>query len=469
MIPRLFGTDGIRGRANQAPMTPDVVVKVGQAVAAHFQRSDVQANTTQPDHPFYTAFNPYVEQAGTEHPLTVVVGKDTRLSGYMIESALVAGLVSQGAHVIMLGPLPTPAVAILTRSLRAAVGIMISASHNPYFDNGIKFFDARGVKFSRETEMAIEQLVFEGVPSPQGECGKSIRLDDSAGRYVEFAKATFPKGQDLAGMKIVLDCANGAAYKVAPRIFWELGASVIPLGNKPNGRNINEQCGALHPDHLRECVLESQADLGIALDGDADRLILMTPQGHAATGDQILAMIARQWQQCGSLSGGVVSTTMSNAALKTYLTSLGLQHFESDVGDKHVVELMRQTHSNLGGEESGHIILSDYTTTGDGIIAALQVLSVAKASGKTLDELFPVFQPFPQLIRSVPWQTFMTPQYLADLKMTLTQRLSTDSHVVLRKSGTESVLRIMLQGPDAAELTELMDEVTREGALQAYV
>lgn len=473
MTVRLFGTDGIRGRANVFPITPDVMVRVGQAVAHIFQAPSVleaKADSTLQDNPLNQGqtlgdnFNPYVDPAHPHHRLTVVVGKDTRLSGYMIESALVAGLVSHGAHVIMLGPLPTPAVAMLTRSLRADVGIMISASHNPYKDNGIKFFDANGVKLTGSTEAQIEKLVHEGLPCPLGECGKSMRLDDAAGRYIEFAKATFPKGQSLAGLSMVLDCANGAAYKVAPRIFWELGASVRTLGDQPNGRNINESCGALHPEKLRQVVVETHADVGIALDGDADRLLLMTPKGQVVSGDQILALMAREWSRRGCLTGGVVSTVMSNAGLRKYLESHGVNHFEADVGDKHVVELMQQTNSNLGGEESGHLIFGDATTTGDGIIAALQVLSFLRPQGPTLDDLFPVFQPLPQVKFSLPRTDTMTPEWVAELQAQTERFLPKDSRLLIRRSGTEPVLRVLLQGEDEKALREAWERAFREMA-----
>lgn len=459
MTLRLFGTDGIRGRANVAPMTPDVMVRVGQAVARVFQTapffSAEQRDAQQAISEFIPGreFNPYVDSTHTPHRLTVVVGKDTRLSGYMIESALVAGLVSQGAHVMMLGPLPTPAVAMLTRSLRADVGVMISASHNPYEDNGIKFFDANGVKLTRDVETRIEQLVHEGVSD--GECGKSMRLDDAAGRYIEFAKATFPKGQSLAGLNVVLDCANGAAYKVAPRIFWELGASVKTLGDQPNGRNINEACGALHPERLQQAVMEAHADVGIALDGDADRLLLVTPRGQTVTGDQILAFVAREWSQTGRLTGGVVSTVVSNAGLHRYLEGLGVPHYKSDVGDKFVVELMRKTGSNLGGEESGHLILGDATTTGDGIIAALQVLSFLNPQTASLDDLFPVFEPMPQVKYSLPRTPQMTEEWIISLRRRLEERLPEGGQVVIRCSGTEPVLRAVLQGESESLLKQV--------------
>ncbi|MDR1207871.1 MAG: phosphoglucosamine mutase [Holosporales bacterium] len=448
----IFGTDGIRGRANQWPMTPDLVLQVGRSIALRF-RHDAPLTTASA----YKHFNPYVDHAN--HQFTVVIGKDTRLSGYMIESALVAGLVAEGANVIMLGPIPTPAIAMLARSLRADIGIMISASHNPYYDNGIKFFDSNGVKFSEEIECEIETIVKELLSCnsfkqyPIRDCGKSMRLDDAAGRYVEFAKATFPSSLSLEGKKIVLDCANGAAYKVAPRVFWELGASVISLGDMPNGRNINEDCGALHPESLQKCVLEVGADVGIALDGDADRLLLVTKKGQFINGDQIIALIASEWSQNGPnenerniskrLKNGVVTTFMSNIGLKKYLEGLGIPHMEADIGDKNVFALMQSSHCNLGGEESGHIILSDYTTTGDGIIAALQVLGIVQ--NRNLDDVFPVFEPYYQIISSFKLNESMTDELISNLKHDSETSLGKEGRVVIRKSGTEPLLRVMVQ------------------------
>ncbi|MDR1907797.1 MAG: phosphoglucosamine mutase [Holosporales bacterium] len=533
---RLFGTDGIRGQANAWPMTPDVIVQVGRAVAIYFQKNSASSRKrksiytgvsnecgqeTEKSREFaltkspqlfcegvdevrplpHKHFNPYVDHAN--HQFTVVIGKDTRLSGYMIESALVSGLVSEGANVIMLGPVPTPAIAMLARSLRADVGIMISASHNPYFDNGIKFFDEDGVKFSSEVEEEIEGLIERlmenraespstgeygagngceydaGNGAAKGgrqksdssanatkECGKSIRLDDAAGRYVEFAKSTFPKKYDLSEVKVVLDCANGAAYKVAPRIFWELGATVIPLGDAPNGRNINDHCGALYPKPMQECLSAVGADVGIALDGDADRLLLTTKIGQIINGDQILALIAKNWagfsqnvEGLRRLTNGVVSTCMSNIGLKKYLKSLNIEHFEAKVGDKNVVDLMRKTQSNLGGEESGHIILSDYTTTGDGIIAALQVLGIAREQGVGLDDLFPLYVPCPQVTKNFAINASITGSFIKDLQDEIMQQVQGDGCVVIRKSGTEPLLRVMIQDEDMQNIERIFDEI----------
>jgi phosphoglucosamine mutase len=449
--------------------------RVSEGRVSERQVSETQEQTNRCGY-----FNPYVDSA--DHRATVLIGKDTRLSGYMIESALVAGLVAQGANVIMLGPIPTPAIAVLVRSLRADVGIMISASHNPYYDNGIKFFDSNGVKFSKEMEARIEAFV----PDPQADdvkCGKSIRLDDAAGRYVEFAKSTFPKKYDLSGVKIVLDCANGAAYKVAPRIFWELGATVIAMADEPNGRNINDGCGALHPSNMLRCVQDTGADIGIALDGDADRLLIATPGGQLVNGDQVLALIAKSWSARSEggaprLTNGVVSTCMSNLGLKKYLQSLGISHFEAPVGDKNVVDLMRQTQSNLGGEESGHVILSDYTTTGDGIIAALQVLAIAQGQGQgegqrqgegqgeglgalrfCLDDIFPVYTPCPQKTVNFSLVSGISAQVVDELTQAIANQLGSDGHVVVRRSGTEPVVRVMIQHPDLDYIQHIFDHI----------
>jgi phosphoglucosamine mutase len=390
------------------------MMKVGRAVAYYFQEDNSKAaeqtsaaeekSSCEPEYSWKNDlggyFSPYTKHINDPHKLTVVIGKDTRQSGYMIENAIASGLTAQGANVIMLGPLPTPAISMLVRSLRADVGVMISASHNPFHDNGIKFFDAKGLKFDSELEETIEKIVFGELPLPD-ECGGAIRLNDAAGRYVEFAKSTLPKGLSLAGIKTVLDCANGAAYKVAPRVFWELGASVVVLANNPNGSNINRKCGALHPDLLIDHMRKSDAHIGFALDGDADRLLIVTPEGKKIGGDQMIAMLAKDWNERGLLRGGVVSTNMSNVGLVGFLKRLGIPYFESAVGDKNVIAMMHSRRSNLGGEESGHVILSDYATTGDGIVAALQILAILVSKGARADELFPVFEEVPVVGRSI--------------------------------------------------------------------
>ena len=370
---RLFGTDGIRGTANVHPMTVETALKLGQAAGLRFVR-------------------------GT-HRHRVVIGKDTRLSGYMIEPALVAGFISAGMDVTLVGPLPTPAIAMLTRSLRADLGVMVSASHNAFEDNGIKLFGPDGFKLSDETEMAIEALMAEERVGPlacSDGLGRASRLEDAGGRYIEAAKATFPRGLRLDGLKIVVDCANGAAYRVAPTVLWELGATIVSVGVEPDGFNINRGCGSTVPDFLRGKVLEHEADLGIALDGDADRLILVDERGDIVDGDQILALIASSWHKAGRLAGdGVVATVMSNLGLQRLVEGQGLRLERTKVGDRYVVERMRAAKINVGGEQSGHLILSDYATTGDGLIAALQVLAVLVQSGRSASEACKMFEPFP--------------------------------------------------------------------------
>lgn len=457
MLHKLFGTDGIRGRANEFPIVPDLIVQIGIAVAKYFSNEPYRQNDTRLK--YKRSFNPYIESSNSNHQFTVVIGKDTRLSGYMIESALVAGLVSQGASVIMLGPIPTPAVAMLVKSLRADIGVMISASHNPFFDNGIKFFDKNGLKFSRETEKEIERIISENNIEYPENCGKSMRLDDAVGRYVEFAKATFPKGHNLEKMKIVIDCANGAAYKVAPRVFWELGAEVITEGDTPNGRNINYNCGALHTDELIKTVKDSNADIGISLDGDADRIVIITKNGQIVNGDQIIALIAKNWKDKNILSNGVVTTNMSNIGLKKYLSSNGIEHFESDVGDKHVVKMMNEKKCNVGGEESGHIILNDYTTTGDGIIAALQILSILDESNKTSDEVFPVFKTVPQIMKSYKADGFMDTAFMEALKSEANEFMRCDGNVIIRRSGTEQVIRCLIQSENEKLVSDTFEKI----------
>lgn len=444
---KLFGTDGVRGTANTGAMTPDTIVKLAQATAYH-----IMSKTPNYEH--------------GDHKFTVVIGKDTRLSGYMVESSLIAGFVSMGADVILLGPLPTPGVAILTRSLRAQLGVVISASHNHFDDNGIKFFDQDGFKLSTPSEKAIEELVTaKSIPlPPSARIGKAKRLDDALGRYIEFAKATFPRGQRLDGLKIVVDCANGAAYKAAPKIFWELGADVIAIADDPNGSNINLNCGATSTTFIRSKVLEHQADLGICLDGDADRLIMIDENGSVLDGDQLLALIATLWVQNGNLKGkGIVGTVMSNLGLERYLENLGLDLHRSPVGDRFVLELMKERNCNVGGEQSGHIILSDYATTGDGIIAALQILSLMREKGWKASDMKKTFKPVPQILQNIKTCTKVDLN-AETIQNAINTALSTldplGGRLIVRPSGTEPLIRVMAQGDDEVVLNQVIHDLT---------
>jgi phosphoglucosamine mutase len=444
---RLFGTDGVRGTANSYPMTPDIIVKLAQATAHYYVNNVPTALPTG------------------EHRPTVVIGKDTRLSGYMVEASLMAGFVSMGMDVILLGPLPTPAVAMLTRSLRAQMGVMISASHNHFEDNGIKFFNHEGLKFSTDEEKAIEALVLGGslALTPPSYVGKAKRLDDALGRYIEFTKATFPRGQRLDNLNIVVDCANGATYKAAPRIFWELGANVIPIAAEPNGSNINLGCGATHPALIAKKVVEHQADIGIALDGDGDRLLMVDEKGRILDGDQLLALIATSWLKNGQLQGGaVVGTVMSNLGLERYLHHMGLKLYRPPVGDRFVFEHMRTHGCNVGGEQSGHIILSDYATTGDGITAALQILSLLKQTGRKASDLGDNFTPVPQVLKNIQTATKvdLTCQTVKEA-IARAQTLLTPlgGHILVRPSGTEPLIRVMAQGDDEHLLTRVVNDL----------
>ncbi len=438
MTRKLFGTDGIRGTANTEPMTPETALKVAMAVGECFRN-------------------------GT-HKHLVVIGKDTRLSGYMLEPALTAGFITMGMDVVLVGPLPTPAIAMLTRSLRADIGVVISASHNPYADNGIKLFGPDGYKLSDELEKTIEQVLDKG-PSRRaapGELGRAKRLDDAGGRYIEFVKQSFPKGLRLDGLRVVVDCANGAAYKVAPTVFWELGAEVFAVGVAPDGLNINRDCGALAPEQMRREVLARRADIGIALDGDADRLIVADERGVILDGDQLMALIATSLARGGRLAGGaVVATVMSNLGLERCLAGQAIGLHRTAVGDRYVVEKMRSLGCNLGGEQSGHIILSDYATTGDGLIAALQVLAAIVETGRRASEVCRVFEPVPQLLRNVrfgtgrPLESSRVQQAIADGE----GRLGKSGRLVIRNSGTEPVIRVMAQGEDEALLASVVDEI----------
>ncbi|GBD56542.1 phosphoglucosamine mutase [Gluconobacter wancherniae] len=435
----LFGTDGIRGTANTAPMTVEIAQRLGQAAGLYFMRG--------------------------QNRHSVVLGKDTRLSGYMIECALVAGFLSAGMDVTLVGPLPTPAIAMLTRSLRADLGVMISASHNPFTDNGIKLFGPDGFKLSDEVEAEIEALMDEdlsGRLASPALIGKASRLNDAAGRYIENAKASFPRGLRLDGLKIVLDCANGSAYRVAPTALWELGAEVIRIGCSPDGLNINDGVGSTHPETLCAAVKEHGAHFGIALDGDADRVLITDEKGQLVDGDQILALIARFWKQHGRLRGNtVVATVMSNMGLEKSLEADGMELQRTAVGDRYVVERMREIGSNLGGEQSGHMVLSDYATTGDGLIAALQVLAVSVETRKPASEVCQVFKPFPQLLKNVRYSgpSPLNMPEIASAKAWAEERLAGHGRLVLRASGTEPLIRVMAEAEDEALVTEVVDHV----------
>ncbi len=434
---RLFGTDGIRGTANTDPMTAEVALRLGQAAGLRFTRG--------------------------AHRHRVVIGKDTRLSGYMLEPALTAGFIGAGMDVTLVGPLPTPAIAMLTRSLRADLGVMISASHNPFEDNGIKLFDPDGCKLSAATEREIEALMDaelgHRLAAPRA-LGRASRLEDAAGRYIEAAKATFPRGLRLDEMKIVIDCANGAAYRVAPTVLWELGANVIPVGVAPDGFNINQDCGSTVPDHLCAQVLEHGADLGIALDGDADRVLMCDERGELIDGDQILALIARSWGRGGRLrGGGVVATVMSNLGLERFLAEAGLRLHRTQVGDRYVAEKMRTDGMNVGGEQSGHMILSDYATTGDGLVAALQVLAVLVEQGRPASAVGRAFTPLPQLLRNVRFAG-ASPLRARSVQAAIAAaeaRLGQAGRVLIRESGTEPLVRVMAEAEDDALVTEVVD------------
>ena len=439
MTRRYFGTDGIRGQANKFPMTAEIAMKVGMAAGLSFQR-------------------------GT-HRHRVVLGKDTRLSGYMIENAMVAGFCAAGMDVFLLGPIPTPAVAMLVRSLRADIGVMISASHNPYSDNGIKLFGPDGYKLSDEIEMRIEAMLEQDIDIALADAeglGRAKRVDGVHDRYIEFAKRTLPRSMSLAGLRIVIDCANGAAYKVAPEALWELGAEVITINNEPNGFNINHECGSTHPAGLAKKVHEVRADLGIALDGDADRMIIVDENGSVIDGDQIIALIAESWQQGGRLAGGgVVATVMSNLGLERFLGDKDLQLHRTQVGDRYVVEHMRAHGFNVGGEQSGHIVLSDFSTTGDGLVSALQVLACIKRSNKPASEICRKFEPVPQLLKNVrfsggkPLDTAAVKAAIEDAR----NRLGGSGRLVIRPSGTEPLIRVMAEGDDQKLVETVVNDI----------
>lgn len=437
----LFGTDGIRGRANQGSMSPETLMAIGKA--AGIVASETAASPR------------------------VVIGKDTRLSGYMVESALTAGLVSVGAMPILLGPLPTPAVSMLTHSLRADLGIMITASHNPYHDNGVKFFRANGCKLCDDTEARIEKLVAKGIDTnalSDVNMGQASRLEGAQGRYTESVKNTVPKGLKLGGLKIVLDCANGAGYKVAPEILWELGAEVIPIGVQPNGTNINHECGATDTRAMRSKVISEGADIGIALDGDADRIIVCDEKGQMVDGDQILALIAGFWHNQGQLKGGgVAATVMSNMGLEKHLTNIGLDLHRTGVGDRHVVKCMQEKGLNLGGEQSGHIVLADYACTGDGLVAGLQVLTALVEKQVSSSQLCDVFKPFPQTLRNVRVGR-STPLAKAPVKKAIAAakvQLGTTGRILVRASGTEPLIRVMAEGEDVSIIEKVANDLAQ--------
>ncbi|MBV8190807.1 MAG: phosphoglucosamine mutase [Alphaproteobacteria bacterium] len=444
----LFGTDGVRGRANSKPMTAEIAMRIGMAAGQVFNRGG--------------------------HRHRVVIGKDTRLSGYMLEQALGAGFLSVGMDVLLLGPVPTPAVGFLTRSMRADVGVMISASHNPFEDNGIKLFGPDGFKLSDAVEDQIEELVAsgcDGALAAAGLIGRAKRLDDADGRYIEAVKASAARGLDLSGLKIVVDCANGAAYKVAPTVLWELGAEVIPMAVSPDGFNINGKCGSTHPQALQEHVVMHHADIGIALDGDADRVVLVCEHGKLIDGDQLMATIADHWQSDGRLvGGGVVATVMSNLGLERYLDARRLGLVRTPVGDRYVLERMRADGYNLGGEQSGHIIMIDHATTGDGLMAALQALTAMVQSGKPASETFHCFEPVPQLLKNVrvgDASAALAEKAVAQAIAAAEARLGKTGRILVRKSGTEPLIRVMAEGDDSDLVRAVVDDIIQAIPQQA--
>ena len=436
MTRNFFGTDGIRGLTNAEPMTAQTALRVGQAAGTHFLRGD--------------------------HRHRVVIGKDTRLSGYMMESALVAGFTSVGMDVVLLGPMPTPAVAMLTTSMRADLGVMISASHNPFADNGIKLFGPDGYKLSDSVERAIEKRLEQPPKLAAPELiGRAKRIDDARGRYVHHAKSTFPEHLRLDGLKVVLDCATGAAYQVAPDALWELGAEVVTIGVSPNGLNINDGCGSTHPQAIRERVIAEGADIGLALDGDADRIVIVDEKGEPVDGDQMMALIALDRRNREQLKGDVVATVMSNLGLERRLEEAGIALVRTQVGDRYVLEEMRARGCNVGGEQSGHIILSDYSTTGDGLVAALQVLAALVAGGKPASQILRQFEPLPQLLKNVCFNGGK-PLENAKVKRSIAaaeRELEGKGRLLIRKSGTEPLIRVMAEGDDPALVQKVVDDI----------
>ena len=439
MTRKLFGTDGVRGRANTDPMTAEMALRLGAAAGRYFRRDGRNGHR-------------------------VVIGKDTRLSGYMLENALTAGLTSTGMNVLLLGPVPTPAVGFLTRSMRADLGIMISASHNPADDNGIKFFGPDGFKLSDDAEAEIERIVSGEIrPAEPQNIGRAKRIDDARGRYVEYAKTTLPSGQRLDGLKVVIDCANGAAYRAAPDVLYELGAEVVGIGVDPDGRNINDGVGSTHPEAAAQAVLNHRADLGICLDGDADRIMVIDNKGRVADGDQLMALMAGRWAEQGRLNGNaLVATVMSNLGLERFLQGRGLRLERTKVGDRYVVERMREGGFNLGGEQSGHIVMTDYATTGDGLIAGLQFLAAMSDTGRSASELVHQFDPVPQMLKNVRYAAGADPLAVDAVQRAIAAgetRLNGTGRVLIRKSGTEPLIRVMAEAEDETVLREVVDSI----------
>ena len=431
----IFGTDGVRGKANEGYITPDNVMKLAVSVVNHYTDS---------------------QHKSVNNKFTVVIGKDTRLSGYMLEPALTSGFIAAGADVVLLGPIPTPAVAFMTRSLRADLGVVISASHNPYHDNGIKFFNSNGFKITEAEEIKISEIFHNHPKLISTEfMGKARRLDDAQGRYVEFVKSSFPKNLSLSGLKIALDTANGASYKIAPQIFWELGAEIIHIGNEPDGLNINKDCGATHTELLQETVVEHKADIGIALDGDADRLIVVDEHGEVVDGDYLIATIANAWKFSGKLKGDtVVATIMSNMGMEKYLNSIGLNLIRTGVGDKYVIQKMVEIGANLGGEKSGHIIPIDYSSTGDGCVSAIQILSFLQQEKKKTSEIRNLYTPYPQIMMNIPQILDLNASQISDCINTINNMLHDTGRIVIRKSGTEPVTRVMIEAQSETKARE---------------
>ena len=432
----IFGTDGVRGRANEGYITPENAMKLAVSVMNYYDS---------------------ISHRSVNNKFTVVIGKDTRLSGYMLEPALTSGFIAAGADVVLLGPIPTPAVAFMTRSLRADLGVVISASHNPYYDNGIKFFNSNGFKITEAEEIKISEI-FNNCPKLISTefMGKARRLDDAQGRYVEFVKSSFQKNLSLSGLKIVIDTANGASYKIAPQIFWELGAEIIQIGNEPDGLNINDSCGATHPELLQKMVVDHNADIGIALDGDADRLIVVDEKGEIIDGDYLIAAIATSWKIAKKLkSDNVVATIMSNIGMEKYLNSIGLNLVRTNVGDKFVIQKMVEIGANIGGEKSGHIVPIDYSSTGDGCISAIQILNFLIQENKKASEIRNLYKPYPQIVMNIPKILDINDAKIADCINNAKNTIGNEGRIIVRKSGTEPVTRVMIESEDESNLLKV--------------